>query len=207
MSGVIFEGAHLEGVNFTGAYLKKASFGGARLDRAVLESADLWCASFSSANMTDVNLTDTNLTASVLTNANLNGAILTRAELNGSLLMGIKYNSSTIFPRRWIQGCLNAAERVMRNPLYMKGVAALLEELNGGLFNRNGDGDQPLFKRTLFEGGNDLSWDEYRRKTGLSADQVSPEEQFFFLVREGDTPVTNTYARLLCERAQCILEP
>ena len=177
LKGANLEGANLEGANLEGAYLKGANLEGAYLKGANLEGANLEGAYLKGAN---------------LEGANLEGAYLKGANLEGANLEGAYLEGAKNIPQSYINLCSRDILFVLE---HLKSEVPFLRDklIKGEVNGTQYEGDCACLIGTLAkaDGGMDkvcaaIPYDE----RGLE----NYGEQWFWNIRQGDTPENSTFA-------------
>ena len=165
-------GANLRGANLRNTDLRGIDLTGANLTEADLTGSDLRNAVLTGADLTRVNLTRTDLTGAVLREAILTGANLTKTDLQ-------------TFKTDFFDTLLRAPKEIdgLRN--------ALVEgRVNGSLY------EGACLKGTI---ANIRQCYHEELGAGIVCDSSLPAEQWFTMIKEGDTPETNQASRLSVE--------
>ena len=177
-------GADLRGTALTNADLRGIDLTGADLTGADLRYSNLRNADLTEADLTMVNLTRADLRYSNLTGANLTGANLTRTDLTRANLTGTDLQ---IFKTDFFDTLLRAPKEIdgLRN--------AIVEgRVNGSLY----EGVCACLKGTI---ANIRKCHHEELGAGIVCDSSLPAEQWFAMIKEGDTPETNQASRLSVE--------
>jgi Pentapeptide repeats (8 copies) len=172
--GANLSDANLSYANLIGANLSDANLSGANLSGAYLRGANL-----SYANLIGANLSDANLSGANLSGAYLRGAYLRGANLSGANLSQFK---SDIF------------DVLLRAPNEVKGLKQSL--LDGKVDGSVYEGDCACLVGTL---ANIRQCDYKLIGNGISPDASRPAEQWFMLIKKGDTPETNNVSKITVE--------
>ena len=171
--------ADLRGADLRGTALTNADLRGIDLTGADLTGADLRYSNLRNADLTEADLTMVNLTRADLRYSNLTGANLTGANLTGSDLQLFKtdFFDTLLRAPKEIDGLRNALVEGRVNGLLYEGVCACLK---GTIAN--------VRKCHYKELG-----------AGMVFSSSLPAEQWFSMIKEGDTPKTNQASRLSVE--------
>ena len=169
--------------------------------RADLADANLTRADLTGANLADANLTGANLTGANLTGANLAGADLadanlTRANLTGANLTGADLADANLADANLADANLADARNdlwdvLLRAPGEVEGLLQALREgrVNGSTYH----GECACLVGTIanirHRPFDDLG-------DGLVPDSSRPAERWFLGIREGDTPISSSIAKI-----------
>jgi len=175
LTGANLTGANLAGANLAGADLTGANLAGANLAGANLAGADLAGANLVRADLTGANLVRADLTGANLTGANLTGANLVRADLTGAEKRAYKSDI-------WMLLTENRHEAA--------GVLAALKA--GAVDGSTYSGDCACLVGTIANL-------KHCNVETLPMDSSRPAEQWFMMIRPGDTPENSSAAKQAAE--------
>jgi hypothetical protein len=175
LSGADLSGADLRGAYLSGAYLRGADLRGADLSGAYLRGADLSGADLRGAD---------------LRGAYLSGAYLSGADLSGAYLSGAYLSS--------VRSDFLSEVLKLPNELEFLRDALTAGKVNGSTYS---DGECGCLAGTLAIAKGIKHYRGAPIKNGLTfqADSSSPREQFFLLIRLGDTPEKNPACKIALE--------
>jgi hypothetical protein len=181
-------GANLDGASLNLASLNGASLDGASLDGASLNRASLNRASLNGASLNGASLNGASLDGASLNRASLNGANLEDANLNGANLNGASLNGASLDL---------ASLRPIRADLFdvllraRAELPALLAALRAGRVNGSTyTGDCACLAGTIANARG------VKYRTLGFVDSNRPAERWFLAINEGDTPATNSIAKI-----------
>jgi hypothetical protein len=200
--GASLDGASLDGASLDGASLDGASLVGARLDGASLDGASLVGARLVGASLDGASLVGARLDGASLDGASLVGASLVGARLVGASLDGASLDGASLVGARLDGASLDGASLVgfrrdielvlYENP---KEVTALLGALEAGRVDGSCYvGDCCCLVGTIAKArGCDID------SLISGRDSSRPAEQWFMLIKPGDTPDKSTVTKLTVE--------
>jgi len=203
--GADLEGAYLRGADLEGAYLRGADLEGAYLRGADLEGADL-----RDADLEGADLRGADLEGADLRGADLEGADLEGADLRGAYLEGADLRGAENLPQSLINICT-------RDMLYV--FNALKEELpflRAQLIAGKVNGSQYEGQCACLVGS--LAGSKGQNKTKDDVKKFcekikhydiglhNPGENWFWNIREGDTPKKSPFAKLALKLIDEVLE-
>lgn len=180
--GVDLHGANLHGANLGGADLRDANLHGADLHRADLHGANL-CG----ANLHGAGLHRADLRYADLRDANLHGADLHGVDLHGANLHRVNLCD---FKQDLIAEVLR-----LPNELDALRAAIIAGKIDGSTYS----GECACLAGTLAKSHGDYAYGGDDIEIGavtFHADSRSPREQWFLMIKRGDTPETNQACRL-----------
>ena len=202
LRGANLRGANLRGANLREANLYEANLYGADLYGADLYGADLRGANLYGANLRGANLREANLHGADLYEANLRGADLYGANLRGANLRGADLKN---LPQSYINQCSRDMLFVFQS---LKSELPALRKLliEGKVDGTQYEGDCACLIGSLgnIDGGIDKVcetipfYDKGLHNYG---------EQWFYQIREGDTPKTNQFAKHALKLIDMVLKP
>ena len=173
LSGANLRDAYLSGAYLRGANLSGANLSGANLRGANLSGANLRGAYLRGAYLRDANLRGANLSGANLRGAYLRGAYLRDANLSGAYLRAFKHDIWSV--------CAYAVTEV---PNLIKAIK------NGKIDGSQYEGECCCLCGTLEKG----------LKSQIDIrDANSPAEQWFSMIKKGDTPADNHASKLALE--------
>jgi uncharacterized protein YjbI with pentapeptide repeats len=199
LSDANLRGANLGGADLSGANLGGADLSGANLRGADLSGANLGDANLGGANLGDANLGGANLSGANLRGANLRGANLSDANLSGANLSGANLSDANLSGAYLSDANLSAVKAdvfdiLLRAP---KEVAALRAALIAGKVDGSVyEGECACLVGTI---ANARGANYQELGAGITPDSGRPAESFFFAIKRGDTPETNSASKLAVE--------
>jgi uncharacterized protein YjbI with pentapeptide repeats len=168
------DGANLSEANLSGANLSYANISGANLSEANISGANLSYANISGANLSEANLSGANLSY-----ANISGANLSYANISGANLSQFK---NDIF------------DVLLRAPNEIEGLRQSL--IDGKVDGSAYEGDCACLVGTL---ANIRNCDYRLLNNGIYPNASRPAEQWFMLIKKGDTPEINNVSKITVE--------
>ena len=190
--------ANLRGANLGGANLRYANLGGANLRYANLRGANLSGADLRGANLSYANLRGANLSYANLRGANLGGANLSYANLRGANLGEADLSYANLRYANLGGANLSGADlRQFKHDVW--GVLTYAPQEVGHLITAIKEGK---IDGSQYEGECCCLCGTLEK--GLKAqidirDASSPAEQWFSMIKKGDTPETNQASKLALE--------
>jgi hypothetical protein len=188
----------------------KANLRSANLSSANLSSANLSSANLSSANLSSANLSFANLSSANLSSANLSFANLSSANLSFANLSSANLRFAKNIPQSYINICSRDMLFVFE---HLKSELPFLRKalIDGKVNGTQYAGDCACLIGTLAKAKNITTPDDIEKKIcplipfydmGLH----NPGEQWFWQIREGDTPDKSFFAKHAVELIDSVLK-